>query len=45
MQGIKIYTILASSLISGSIFLLKRKFRLQIRLQLMQVMLNLQRKK
>lgn len=44
MQGIKIYTILASSLISV-VFLLKRKFRLQIRLQLMQVMLNLQRKK
>lgn len=44
MQGIKIYTILASSLISGSV-LLKRKFRLQIRLQLMQVMLNLQWKK
>ncbi len=44
MQGIKIYTILASFLYLV-VFLLKRKFRLQIRLQLMQVMLNLQRKK
>ena len=40
MQGIKIYTILAFSLISGSIFA-----QTEIRLQLMQVMLNLQRKK